>query len=99
SSAALPSFPTRRSSDLEPQQYREQAFIEMAGARARKFADKRWFRSIETAQQFVQRAQHLFGERGRDGGLRLTTFAQQRRQAAVRSEEHTSELQSLRHRV
>lgn len=44
-------------------------------------ADQRRRRLGETAQQFVQRAQDLFGERGRDRELRLPAVLEQRAQA------------------
>jgi len=43
----------------------------MARARAREFADEFGLCGIEAAQQFMQGAQNLFGERGRDSGLAL----------------------------
>ena len=58
---------------------------------------------IEAAQQLVQRAQHLLGERGRDRGLRLAALAQERRQAAVggvgeQAEGVEQELEAAEHR-
>ena len=46
----------------------------MAGPTARQLADEVRIGGVEPAQQLVQRAEHLLGERGRDRGLRLAAF-------------------------
>jgi hypothetical protein len=56
----------------------------MVGPRARQLANELWLGGIEAAQQFVQRAKNLVGERGGDCGLGVPAFLQQRGQAAIR---------------
>jgi hypothetical protein len=64
-------------------QHRKQALVEMAGLAGRQPPHQLGRRGIKPAQQLVQGAQHLLGERGGDGGLGLAALAQQGWQAAL----------------
>jgi hypothetical protein len=67
----------------EPHQDGEKAFVEMGGAGGCELTNEIGRRGVEAAQQFMQGAQQLFGERGRDRSLCLPAFFQQRGKAAV----------------
>src|SRR5205814_8929874 len=84
----LPSFPTRRSSDLGER-------VEPRGRRQRSFS-----KGGDDARRFRFRAELAENPRGADRRrIARRIFEEVRELGDRRSEEHTSELQSLRHLV
>ena len=67
----------------EPHQDREQALVEMPWPGARQLPDELWLGGVEPAQQLMQGAEHLLGERGRDRSLCFPALPEQRGQTAL----------------
>src|SRR5205814_10482293 len=92
-----PSFPTRRSSDLVPQSARRRSIVEHI-TKVRVAAPARHL--TLDAEAAARRMRHDVFLRDRLPETRPAgTGVEFRRGAEERSEEHTSELQSLRHLV